>query len=65
MPFLVWVALLKPNNRNLIIKGLLRNPGTESPRMAKLKLTTIAPGPDGRPNFQFPRVWDLKDLQGY
>ena len=30
-----------------------------------LKLIALAPSDDGAPNFQFLRVWDLKDPQGY
>ena len=29
------------------------------------KLLALAPGPNGLPNFQFPRVWDLADPSGY
>ena len=35
------------------------------PRMEDLKLIALVPGPDGNPNFRFPRVWDLKDPAGY
>ena len=33
--------------------------------MEDLKLIALASGPDGFPNFRFPRVWDLKDPGGY
>ena len=39
--------------------------GTENPRLEDLKLIALAPSDDGTPNFEFPRVWDLKDPQGY
>ena len=28
-------------------------------------MLALAPGPDGQANFQFPRIWDLNDPEGY
>ena len=39
--------------------------GTENPRLEDLKLIALAASNDGTPNFQFARVWDLEDPQGY
>ena len=39
--------------------------GTGNPRLEDLKLIVLAPGEGDRPNFQFPRLWDLQDPAGY
>ena len=39
--------------------------GAESPRLEDLKLIALVPGEGDRPNFQFPRIWDLQDPTGY
>ena len=56
----VWVEQVREARRTLFAKL-----GTENPRMEDLKLIALAPGPEGFPNFRFPRVWDLKDIAGY
>ena len=56
----VWVEQVREARRTLCAKL-----GTENPRMEDLKLIALAPGPEGFPNFRFPRVWDLKDPAGY
>lgn len=39
--------------------------GTENPRLEDIKLFALSPNADGSSNFQFPRVWDLDDPNGY
>ena len=56
----VWCEAIRESRRQLCAKL-----GTENPRLEDLKLIALAPSDDGTPNFQFPRVWDLKDPQGY
>ena len=56
----VWVEQVREARRTLCAKL-----GTENPRVEDLKLIALAPGPDGLPNFRFPRVWDLKDPARY
>ena len=56
----VWCEETREKRRQLCARL-----GTENPRLEDLKLTALAPGPDGHPNFQFPRVWDLADSAGY
>ena len=55
----VWCKAIRESRR------LCAKLGTENPRLEDLKLIALAPSDDGTPNFQFPRVWDLKDPQGY
>ena len=56
----VWCEQIRESRRKLCAKL-----GTENPRLEDLKLVALSPGPDGAPAFQFPRVWDLQDPQGY
>ena len=56
----VWCEAIRESRRQLCAKL-----GTENPRLEDLKLIALAPSDDGTPIFQFPRVWDLKDPQGY
>ncbi|CAE7323972.1 unnamed protein product [Symbiodinium sp. CCMP2456] len=56
----VWCEEIRERRRQLCAKL-----GTENPRLEDLKLLALAPGPDGSPKFQFPRVWDLSDPSGY
>ena len=56
----VWCEQIRESRRKLCAKL-----GTENPRLEDLKLVALSPGPDGTPAFQFPRVWDLQDPQGY
>ena len=56
----VWCEEVRESRRKLC--ALL---GTENPRLEDLKLLALAPGPSGAANFQFPRVWDLSDPEGY
>ncbi|CAE7615113.1 LCP2 [Symbiodinium sp. CCMP2456] len=56
----VWCEGIRERRRQLCAKL-----GTENPRLEDLKLIALAPGPDGNPNFQFPRVWDLSGPSGY
>ena len=56
----VWCEAIRESRRQLCAKL-----GTENPRLEDLKLIALAPSDDGTPNFQFPRVWDLKDPQSY
>ena len=42
-----------------------RQLGKDNPCLDDLKLVALAPGPDGSPNFQFPKVWALDDPSGY
>ena len=55
-----WCEELRESRRRLC--SLL---GTENPRLEDLKMLALAPGPDGQANFQFPRIWDLNDPEGY
>jgi len=55
-----WCEEVRESRRKLC--SLL---GTENPRLEDLKLLALAPGPNGQTNFQFPRVWDLSDPDGY
>ena len=56
----VWAESVRESRRTLCAKL-----GTENPRLEDLKLIALAPGPEDRPNFQFPRIWDLQDPAGY
>ena len=56
----VWCEEVREKTRCLCAKF-----GTKNPRLEDLKLLALAPGPNGLPNFQFPRVWDLADPAGY
>ena len=56
----VWCEEVREKRR-----GLCAKLGTENPCLEDLKLLALAPGTNGLPNFQFPRVWDLADSAGY
>ena len=56
----VWAESVRESRRVLCAKLV-----TENPRLEDLKLIALAPGEGDRPNFQFPRVWDLQDPAGY
>ena len=56
----VWAESVREACRTLCAKL-----GTENPRLEDLKLIALAPGEGDRPNFQFPRVWNLQDSAGY
>ncbi|CAE7252651.1 unnamed protein product, partial [Symbiodinium pilosum] len=65
---LAFLSFLREANEEAIRESrrqLCAKLGTENPRLEDLKLIALAPNDDGTPNFQFPRVWDLKDPQGY
>lgn len=55
-----WCEELRESRRKLCAAL-----GTENPRLEDLKLYALAPGKDGTANFQFPRIWDLSDPEGY
>ena len=56
----VWAESVRESRRMLCARL-----GTENPRLEDLKLIALAPGDGDRPNFQFPRIWDLQDPAGY
>ena len=56
----VWCEQIRESRRRLC-----STLGTKNPRLEDIKMVALSPGPDGKPAFQFPRVWDLQDPEGY